>query len=103
MGLGGGLVMVLFFSVWPRAFGRRELGRIQGSAQAITVLASALGPLFLAWCVERTGSYRGMFLILAGTIAVLGVAALAVVLPPPVAAEPSAGSIGSSGDDRSPA
>ena len=30
MGLGGGLVMVLFFSVWPRVYGRRELGRIQG-------------------------------------------------------------------------
>src|SRR5262249_31686704 len=24
MGLGGGLVMVLFFSVWPRVFGRRH-------------------------------------------------------------------------------
>ena len=31
MGLGGGLVMVLFFSVWPRVYGRRELGRIQGA------------------------------------------------------------------------
>src|ERR1700674_1022027 len=30
MGLGGGLVMVLFFSVWPRVFGRRHLGTIQG-------------------------------------------------------------------------
>ena len=26
MGLGGGLVMVLFFSVWPRVYGRRQLG-----------------------------------------------------------------------------
>ena len=44
MGLGGGLVMVLFFSAWPRLYGRRELGRIQGVAQALTVLASAVGP-----------------------------------------------------------
>ena len=29
MGLGGGLVTVLFFSVWPRAYGRRHLGRIR--------------------------------------------------------------------------
>ena len=57
MGLGGGLVMVLFFSVWPRVYGRRELGRIQGVAQAMTVLASAVGPLLLAACVEMTGSY----------------------------------------------
>ena len=44
MGLGGGLVMVLFFTVWPRVFGRRHLGRIQGTAQALTVVASAIGP-----------------------------------------------------------
>ena len=68
MGLGGGLVMVLFFSVWPRVYGRAHLGRIQGAAQAMTVLASAIGPLLLAWCVEWTGSYAGMFNILAGVI-----------------------------------
>ena len=59
MGLGGGLVMVLFFSVWPRVYGRAHLGRIQGAAQAMTVLASAIGPLLLAACVEWTGSYAG--------------------------------------------
>ena len=83
MGLGGGLVMVLFFSVWPRAFGRRHLGRIQGAAQALTVLASALGPLLLAWCVEWTGSYAMMFRMLAGVIAV--VACAAVITPAPSA------------------
>src|SRR5439155_27285121 len=82
MGLGGGLVMVLFFSVWPRLFGRRDLGRIQGAAQARTVVASAVGPLLLAWCVERTGSYAVMFRILAGVIAVVSMAALIVPLPP---------------------
>ena len=56
MGLGGGLVMVLFFSVWGRVFGRRHLGRIQGIAQALTVVASAIGPLLLAWCLALTGS-----------------------------------------------
>ncbi len=81
MGLGGGLVMVLFFSVWPRVYGRRHLGRIQGGAQAITVLASAVGPLLLAASVERTGSYRGMFFLLAVVIALLGVAAIVVRVP----------------------
>jgi len=76
MGLGGGLVMVLFFSVWPRVFGRRHLGRIQGAAQALTVLASAVGPLLLAWCVEWTGSYTMMFRVLAGVIAMVGAMAL---------------------------
>jgi MFS family permease len=81
MGLGGGLVMVLFFSVWGRVFGRRHLGRIQGAAQALTVVASAVGPLLLAWCLEWTGSYTLMFEILAAVIAAAAVAALIVSLP----------------------
>jgi MFS family permease len=83
MGLGGGLVMVLFFSVWPRVYGRRHLGSIQGAAQAMTVLASAVGPLLLAWCVERTGSYAAMFQILAGVIFLAALAASLTRLPEP--------------------
>lgn len=83
MGLGGGLVMVLFFSVWPNVFGRRHLGRIQGAAQAMTVLASAVGPLLLAWCVDVTGSYAAMFRILAAVVVVNAVAAMVIDLPPP--------------------
>ena len=83
MGVGGGLVMVLFFSVWPRVFGRRHLGRIQGIAQAMTVLASAVGPLLLAWCVAWTGSYAAMFRLLAALIAATAAAAAVVRLPPP--------------------
>ena len=86
MGLGGGLVMVLFFSVWPAVFGRRHLGRIQGAAQALTVVASALGPLLLAWCVDLTGSYAAMFHMLSGVIATTAVASLVVDLPPPAVA-----------------
>jgi MFS family permease len=82
MGLGGGLVMVLFFSVWPRVFGRRHLGTIQGAAQALTVLASALGPLLLAWCVEWTGSYAMMFRALAGVIGLVACMALITPVPP---------------------
>ena len=86
MGLGGGLVMVLFFSVWGRVFGRLHLGRIQGAAQALTVVASAVGPLLLAWCLEWTGSYAAMFQILSALILAVAVAALLVSLPdaPPV-------------------
>jgi MFS family permease len=81
MGLGGGLVMVLFFSVWPRLYGRRQLGRIQGSAQAMTVLASAIGPLLLASWVELTGSYATMFYLLAAVVATCAGVSLIVPLP----------------------
>jgi len=82
MGLGGGLVMVLFFSVWPQVYGRRHLGRIQGTAQAMTVLASAIGPLLLASWVELTGSYATMFYLLGAVVA--GFAVAAVIVPVPV-------------------
>lgn len=81
MGLGGGFVIVVFFSFWSRAYGRTHLGRIQGAAQALTVLASAIGPLALAYCVERTGSYAIAFYVLAALVLLLGVVAVVVPLP----------------------
>lgn len=81
MGLGGGIVMVLFFSAWPRVYGRRALGRIQGTAQAVTVLFSALGPLVLAAGVARTGSYGTVFFGLSAAVGALALAALATPLP----------------------
>lgn len=60
---------------------RGHLGSIQGAARAITVIASAVGPLLLAWCVEMTGSYTVMFELLAGVIAMTAVVALAGPVP----------------------
>ena len=48
IGLSGGMITVMFFAVWRRAFGAAHLGRIQGAAQMLTVLASAIGPLIFA-------------------------------------------------------
>jgi MFS family permease len=81
MGVGGGFVMVVFFSFWGRAYGRLDLGRIQGAAQVMTVLASAVGPLFLAAWAERTGSYAAAFYLLASMVGVLAVAAALVPVP----------------------
>jgi cyanate permease len=86
MGIGGGFVMVVFFSFWGRAYGPTELGRIQGGAQAMTVLASAVGPLLLALSVDATGSYSAAFYSLAACVALLGVAAAVVPMPPGVGA-----------------
>ncbi len=83
MGIAGGFVMVLFFTVWAHAFGRAQLGRIQGSAQMLTVLASAVGPLLLAKGHAWTGSYATVFYGLAGLVALLGVAAWWVRIPRP--------------------
>jgi MFS family permease len=81
MGLAGGFVIVIFFSYWSLTYGRAHLGKIQGAAQALTVLASAIGPLLLAECVTRTGSYAAMFYVLTVIVLLLAVAAW-VVRPP---------------------
>jgi MFS family permease len=81
MGVAGGVVTVVFFSVWSSVFGRVELGRIQGAAQMMTVIASAVGPVLLAAALERTGSYDGMFRVLAGLTAALGLACWRVRMP----------------------
>ena len=81
MGVAGGFVMVIFFSFWGRAYGRAHLGRIQGAAQILTVIASAVGPLVLAQCVAHTGSYATAFYALAAVVGVLGLAATAVREP----------------------
>jgi len=60
-----------------------HLGRIQGAAQVITVIASAAGPLALAWCVESTGSYAFAFYTVAVAVTLLGVAAAFVRIPEP--------------------
>lgn len=81
MGLAGGFMMVVFFSFWGRAFGQAHLGRIQGAAQTMTVVASAVGPLLFARGVEQTGSYAAGFYLLAIVVSIVAAAALLVRLP----------------------
>ena len=75
LGVVGGMVTVIFFAVWARAFGQRHLGKIQGAAQMLTVLASAIGPLLLAASKETYGSYVPLFYALAPLCALFGLAA----------------------------
>ena len=54
---GGVKAAAEWFPIRERAFGPAHLGRIQGAAQMLTVLASAIGPLIFAESARRTGSY----------------------------------------------
>jgi predicted MFS family arabinose efflux permease len=81
MGLAGGFVIVIFFSFWSAAYGRKHLGKIQGAAQALTVIASALGPLVLAETVSRTGSYAAIFYSLTVVVLILALLAWLVKVP----------------------
>jgi MFS family permease len=81
MGIAGGMVTVIFFGIWARAFGTAHLGKIQGAAQMLTVVASAVGPLLLAAGKERFGTYVPAFQGGAAAAALLAAAAWFVPLP----------------------
>jgi MFS family permease len=79
MGGSGGIVTVVFFTVWGQFYGQANLGRIQGIAQMLTVFASALGPELMAQWKVRSGSYVGLLYLLAAVVAGL---CLCVILTP---------------------
>jgi MFS family permease len=81
IGISGGMITVIFFAVWRPAFGSEHLGRIQGAAQMLTVLASAIGPLIFAQSSAWTGSFFPALWLLAPCVLLLGIVAFRVVLP----------------------
>jgi MFS family permease len=89
LGAAGGIVTVSFFTVWGLAFGRSHLGKIQGWAQMMTVIASAAGPKVFAEWQAHSGSYVGAFYLFVPVAMALAVAAWMAKLPSSVA-EPAA-------------
>lgn len=83
LGVAGGVVTVVFFACWPRLFGRRHVGKVQGAAQVLTVLFSAMGPILLALGERQRGSYSGTFLLMAPVFASLAAACWFVPMPSP--------------------
>lgn len=81
MGISGGFIMVVYFSVWRLLYGLEHLGRIKGTAQFCSVLASALGPVLFTTSLDLTGSYTAMFHATAVGLGVLAVLSLIVPLP----------------------
>lgn len=81
MGISGGMLTVLFFTVWKYAFGQLHLGIIQGSAQMITVLASAVGPVLVSISQAHTGSYTTVFIFASVAAACFGFAACLTTVP----------------------
>ena len=72
---------MLFFTGFAKAFGDQHLGKIQGSAQLIAVVASALGPWWLAGRQEAIGSWFPSLSVLAPVFALLAILAWLTKLP----------------------
>ena len=81
LGAAGGVITVCFFTVWRQAFGTKHLGRIQGAAQLLTVVFSAVGPQLFASGQAHWGSYAPLFQIFAGVSAFFTAIALVARLP----------------------
>lgn len=77
----GGIITVCFFAVWRVAFGPAHLGRIQGAAQMLTVLFSAVGPPLFGSAKARLGSYLPLFPYLACASLALALTAWLAGLP----------------------
>lgn len=81
LGIAGGVVTVVFFACWPRLFGRTHVGAIQGAAQVLTVLLSALGPLLIAAGERHQGSYAKTLFLMTPLFVLLAVACWFVNAP----------------------
>jgi len=75
VGASGGFSRIVTSVTWAHFYGRQGLGRVQGSAVMVSITASALGPLPLAWLQSQFDGFRPgiailMVLPVAATIAV---------------------------------
>ncbi|MGI9435422.1 MAG: MFS transporter, partial [Geminicoccaceae bacterium] len=83
-GLNNAAVHALLGYVWPRFFGRKHLGSIQGTATTIMVIGASIGPLPFGAAYDWTGSYRIALLTLA-LLPVLCAITVLLMRPPSLA------------------
>jgi MFS family permease len=81
LGCTSGAAMTNSSYVWPRYFGRRHLGGIQGPATTITIIGASLGALPFGMAHDLLGGYRPAVGLLAFLPLLFG-AAVAFTRPP---------------------
>ncbi len=82
-GLNNAITMTLFAFTWPRFFGLRHLGSIQGIGQMVGVVGASVGALPLGVAFDLLGDYDATLLAFTAQPAVC--AGLALWLRPPAA------------------
>ncbi|MEM9775811.1 MAG: MFS transporter [Chloroflexota bacterium] len=80
-GLNGGLARTLSNVLWPKYYGRDNLGAISGFATTFGVIGSGLGPLIYGFGRDISTSYTPVLWITAVMPLVLGVAVLFLQKP----------------------
>ncbi len=77
-GVNNAINMTFVSYFWPRYFGRKHLGSIQGVGQMIMIIGASLGPLPLGYAVDQWGGYDDMLRLCA--LLPLGVATAVALL-----------------------
>lgn len=81
LGVASGAMMTNFVYIWPRYFGRKYLGGVQGVAYTIIIIGASVGPLPFAIAFDLLGGYHEVVLMLSVLPLVFGIA-VAFVKPP---------------------
>lgn len=89
-GLNNAVTMTYVGFLWPRYFGRKHLGSIQGTGQMIIIFGASLGPVPLAWALDTWGEYDTMLRAVALIPAAISVV-VALAMPHPRLPEPDGG------------
>jgi cyanate permease len=81
-GVGGGLWGMLSNLVFIRHYGPKHLGEISGLNAALTVFASAIGPLLFSLAFDITGTFASGPML--SIVALMGLFVAALVIPQPL-------------------
>lgn len=66
--------IVIYFSIWSYAFGRKDLPQIQGAAHVLTITASGLGPPLFGWWRDSFHSYDTLLYVFGAGSLLIGLA-----------------------------
>ncbi|MEX1021841.1 MAG: MFS transporter [Dehalococcoidia bacterium] len=81
IGVASGTSQIVGAVTWAHFYGREGLGRVQGPAVMVSITASALGPLPLAWLNARFDGFGAGIAVMA-LLPVLAIVAVVLARPP---------------------
>ncbi|QDU55657.1 MFS transporter [Aeoliella mucimassa] len=87
LGANQGLLQVTGNTLWPRYFGRRNLGSIRSSVWTAMVISCSVGPFIMGFTLELLGSYDASVWLFVSLSTVIAVAAFGFAGPPVPVAE----------------
>ncbi len=80
-GLANAAIQSHYIFLWPRYFGRRHLGSIQGTGQTVGIVGASIGPIPFGVAFDLSGTYSGA-LVLSAFLPVACAIAILLMRPP---------------------